>query len=222
MGAAAKTREISKTETSDRIVLAAEIEFAERGFDGAGMKAISQRADVSQALLHYHFGSKDQLYSEVVARRSRMINTERLALLGEVDLTGPQAVAGILDALFRPPLGPAGGDGAYARIFGGLVVGRDRDVALVREHYDPTATRFIAALGQALPGVSRKPAAHCYRLALGALVVMIGRDGRVERLMGQDALRDTEEVLRGLITFASGGIAALVSEDLNDPNGRMT
>ena len=97
MGAAAKTREISKTETSDRIVLAAEIEFAERGFDGAGMKAISQRADVSQALLHYHFGSKDQLYSEVVARRSRMINAERLALMKPGAFLVNTARGGLID-----------------------------------------------------------------------------------------------------------------------------
>ena len=169
-------------DTAQRIVLAAEREFAERGFDGAGMKAISQRAEVSQALLHYHFGNKDHLYSEVIRRRSKLINEEREALLGAVDLGGPGAVAGILDALFRPPLGPAGGDQAYTRIFGGLVVGRERERAL---------------------------AALCYTLSLGALVVVIARDGRVERLMGREAVQGMEEMLAHLITYASGGIAAL-------------
>ena len=65
--------------TVERITIAAELEFADRGFDGAGMKAISRRAEVSQALLHYHFGSKDQLYTEVVKRRSKVINDERIA-----------------------------------------------------------------------------------------------------------------------------------------------
>ncbi len=212
MGEAVKTRSESKLETSDRIVRAAEVEFAERGFEGAGMKAISKRADVSQALLHYHFGNKDHLYSEVVRRRSKMINDERQALLDAVDLDGADAIPGILDALFRPPLGPAGGDQSYTRIFGGLIVGRERDKALVREFYDPTARKFVKAIQTALGTDDQRLAAHCYSLALGNLVAMISRDGRVERLMGRDGQRDTEEILRGLITFAHGGIRALAAE----------
>lgn len=213
MGDAATARDASKQDTSDRIVLAAEVEFAERGFEGAGMKAISQRADVSQALLHYHFGSKDHLYAEVVRRRSKLINEARLDLLAMVDLGGEEAIGGILDALFRPPLGPLGGDQSYTRIFGGLIVGRERDRALVREYYDPTAQKFVEALQAALPGSSRKTAAHAYTLALGALVAVISRDGRVERLMGQQELRGIDEVLAGLITFAEGGIRALAASE---------
>ena len=123
----------SRGDAREAILDAAEATFSEAGFGGAGMKAISKRADVSQALLHYHFGNKDHLYSEVVRRRSKMINDERQALLDAVDLDGADAIPGILDALFRPPLGPAGGDQSYTRIFGGLIVGRERDKALVRK-----------------------------------------------------------------------------------------
>ena len=196
----------------DKILAAAEIEFAARGFDGAGMKAISKRADVSQALLHYHFGSKDQLYTKVVEHRSRVINAERIALLEAIDLRGPTALEQILDALFRPPLGPAGGDQAYKRIFGGLIVGQEREQALVRDCYDPTARRFIDALARAVPGLDQQAAAHAYTLALGTLVVVISRDGRLERLMGVTRKRDIEETLAGLIRFGSAGIKALAAE----------
>ncbi len=199
--------------TVERITIAAELEFADRGFDGAGMKAISRRADVSQALLHYHFGSKDQLYTEVVKRRSKVINDERAALLDSVDLNGADALAQILDALFRPPLGPAGGDQAYTRIFGGLIVGRERERLLVKAYYDPTAQRFIDALQRIKPKMSRKTAAHAYSLALGALVAVISRDGRIERLMGEEGQRSIEDVLDGLVTFACGGIAALADQE---------
>jgi len=199
--------------TVERITIAAELEFADRGFDGAGMKAISRRADVSQALLHYHFGSKDQLYTEVVKRRSKVINDERAALLDSVDLNAADALAQILDALFRPPLGPAGGDQAYTRIFGGLIVGRERERLLVKAYYDPTAQRFIDALQRIKPKMSRKTAAHAYSLALGALVAVISRDGRIERLMGEEGQRSIEDVLDGLVTFAGGGIAALADQE---------
>ncbi|WP_299871959.1 TetR/AcrR family transcriptional regulator [uncultured Sulfitobacter sp.] len=213
MGVEAEVLTKDGLSTVERITIAAELEFAERGFDGAGMKAISRRADVSQALLHYHFGSKDQLYTEVVKRRSKVINDERAALLDSVDLNAADALAQILDALFRPPLGPAGGDQAYTRIFGGLIVGRERERLLVKAYYDPTAQRFIDALQRIKPKMSRKTAAHAYSLALGALVAVISRDGRIERLMGEEGQRSIEDVLDGLVTFASGGIAALADRE---------
>lgn len=200
------------SQTIEKILLAAEAEFAERGFDGAGMKAISVRADVSQALLHYHFGTKDHLYSEVIRRRSKKINDERLALLGQVDMKPSDAIDRVLEALFRPPLGPAGGEEPYARIFSRLIVGREREQTLVRECYDPTARRFIASIQNAIPGVSQGTAAICYTLALGALIAVISRDGRMERLMGMPSLLETEDTLRNLVTFAKGGIQALARQ----------
>ncbi|MEP3280490.1 MAG: TetR/AcrR family transcriptional regulator [Stappiaceae bacterium] len=200
------------SQTIEDILLAAEAEFAERGFEGAGMKAISVKAAVSQALLHYHFGTKERLYAEVIAQRSKKINDERNALLDQIDLTAADALDRIFEALFRPPLGPAGGERPYARIFSGLVVGRERNQALVKEHYDPTAKRFVAVLRRVIPAGDQGTAALCYSLALGSLIAMIGRDGRVERLMGRDAPLKTEEILRLLIAHAKGGALALISQ----------
>lgn len=202
----------SEKGTADRITQAAEIEFAERGFDGTGMKAISTRAGVSQALLHYHFGNKDHLYTKVVERRSKAINDARLALLAQVDPTAPNALEAIFDALFRPPLGPAGGNQFYTRIFGGLIVGRAREQALVKQFYDPTAQRFIEVLQQTPEAMDRQTAAQAYTLGLGVLVAVIARDGRLERLMAADAPRETEEILQGLIPFAAAGARALCTD----------
>lgn len=203
--------EASTSNATKTILLAAEVEFAERGFEGAGMKAISTRAGLSQALLHYHFGTKGRLYAEVIGQRSRKINDERLALLAQVDMSAPDALDGILNALFRPPLGPSGGAKPYARIFGGLVVGREREQALVKEYYDPTATKFIAALQAALPGTDRPTAAVCYTLSLGALIAVIGQDGRIERLMGQSEKQEIDEFLKRIVVFAKGGVLALAA-----------
>lgn len=211
MNKASETPDSHASGAVEKIILAAEVEFSERGFDGAGMKAISVRAHVSQALLHYHFGNKDKLYEQVIAQRSRKINSERSALLTQVDLQAEDALDNILSALFRPPLGPAGGQGAYARIFTGLVVGQEREQALVQKYYDPTALRFIGALQQAVFGEDRAKAAMSYTLSLGALIAVIGRDGRLERLMGRSDLQSFEEFLSQLVLFAKGGILALAT-----------
>lgn len=196
----------------DRLLLAAEAVFAEKGFEGAGMKAIAQRAEASQSLLHYHFGNKENLYAEVIRARSKLINARRTALLEQVDFNGSRPLRQVLHALFAPPLGPEGGGLAYARIFSGLMVGRRRDQELVRECYDPVAHRFVAAIDRALPGIGRGGAGTVYQLALGVLASAIARDGRMERLMGHEDQRLEEEaLLERLITFVEGGAGALLN-----------
>jgi len=45
---------------------AAALEFAERGYEAAGTDRIATRARVNKAMLYYHFGSKGELYAEIV------------------------------------------------------------------------------------------------------------------------------------------------------------
>lgn len=49
-----------------RIIKAAMIEFAARGFDGASMDAIAARTHTTRALINYHFGSKEKVYLAVL------------------------------------------------------------------------------------------------------------------------------------------------------------
>jgi len=53
-------------ETRDVILNAAKKEFAERGYSGARMNSIARRAGVNQALIHYYFSSKENLYHQVL------------------------------------------------------------------------------------------------------------------------------------------------------------
>jgi AcrR family transcriptional regulator len=199
-----------RAESLGRILESAEKEFSEFGFEGAGMKSIAARAGVSGALIHYHFGSKDALYEEVIRSRSRKINDARLALLAKVDPDGPDPLRDVLEALLRPALGVEGGGKAYARIYAGLMVGRPHDQALVRECYDPTARRFIDAIALARPGLGKARAGMVYQMALGVLASVISRDGRLERLMGREEAPLGEEALVAAITeFVAGGSDAV-------------
>ena len=54
--------------TQQKILVAAQIEFCEKGFDGARMQSIAMRAGVNKALLHYYFRSKEMLF-EITLKR---------------------------------------------------------------------------------------------------------------------------------------------------------
>ena len=55
-----------RTDTSAALLDAARELFAERGFDGASVRAITERAGVNLGAVTYHFGSKEALYHRVI------------------------------------------------------------------------------------------------------------------------------------------------------------
>ena len=55
-------------ETPERLLGAAETEFAAAGFSRATLQAIAERAGITRPALLYHFESKEKLYEAVVGR----------------------------------------------------------------------------------------------------------------------------------------------------------
>jgi AcrR family transcriptional regulator len=54
------------TETREAILAAARVLFAERGYDGASLRAIARAADVDPALVHHFFGNKEGVFVEAM------------------------------------------------------------------------------------------------------------------------------------------------------------
>lgn len=52
--------------TEKEILASAYQEFLEKGFEGARMQSIANRAGINKALLHYYFRSKENLFNAVV------------------------------------------------------------------------------------------------------------------------------------------------------------
>ena len=55
--------------TKARIFAAATTEFAERGLAGARVDAIAERANANKQLIYAYFGSKEELFAEVLRRQ---------------------------------------------------------------------------------------------------------------------------------------------------------
>ncbi len=56
----------NKKDSKNIIIEAAYKEFAEKGFDGARMQKIAERANINKAMLHYYFKDKETLYETVI------------------------------------------------------------------------------------------------------------------------------------------------------------
>jgi len=93
----AVARRTDDAETRDRVLRAATELFAERGFHGTKVRDIAARAGANVAAGHYHFGSKRDLYVEVL----RACFAEVRATL---ERSGVQPAPAVLARMSRPAL----------------------------------------------------------------------------------------------------------------------
>src|SRR6201987_5725302 len=68
-------------DTVERILRAAEDNFAERGLAGARIGAIARAARVNKALLYYYFSSKEELHRFTLTTLFRQIREQTSAAL---------------------------------------------------------------------------------------------------------------------------------------------
>src|SRR5690606_18959384 len=97
-------------ETEERILDSARDVFHERGYDGARMQEIADRAGINKALLHYYFRSKDQLFETIFkATVSKFLPAVIQSLAGDdsVSVKVHRFVSAYIDTLRANPYIPA-------------------------------------------------------------------------------------------------------------------
>src|SRR5687767_15377816 len=80
-------------DSKDQVFMAAAAEFAGRGYEAAGVDRIAAKARVNKAMIYYHFGSKLELYVEVLRDMFRAVGARARALAD-----GPDSPEQKLDA----------------------------------------------------------------------------------------------------------------------------
>jgi AcrR family transcriptional regulator len=94
-------------DTREAILAAARSAFADKGFDGASIRAIATGAGVDPALVHHYFGTKDKLF--LAAMNAPLDPGEIIpdALAGDPDRVGERLVRTFL-SVWDSPAGKAG------------------------------------------------------------------------------------------------------------------
>ena len=86
------------TRTRQRILDAALAEFADKGYAGARVREIAQRAGVNTQLISYYFGGKEGLYNELMETWH-----QQEALIAQEDASFADGIAGYLRAFAARP-----------------------------------------------------------------------------------------------------------------------
>lgn len=86
----------------ERIVSAAEREFADRGYDATSLRQIARRAGVDPSLIHHYFSDKAALFAESLRFPANPGEILAEALDGPLDGVGERAVRAVLTAWDAP------------------------------------------------------------------------------------------------------------------------
>jgi AcrR family transcriptional regulator len=207
-------------DTKQRVVAAASALFAERGFHGTTARDIAQRAGVNLAAGHYHFGSKETLYLEVLRVHFADVMAEleqRGARLGAGRARPGRAavrellrtrIAAMLELLLGPPPG----------LHGTLMMREmcDPSAALphiVEQFIQPHKRELQEIIAALLPGLGREDVERCafsivgqvffYRQMLPALRLMVGKPELTRAWLRAAAQHITEFSLGGMDRIAA-------------------
>jgi AcrR family transcriptional regulator len=201
----------------EAILDAAEHVFATHGYDGTSMRLIARRAEVAQALLHYHFKNKEKLYAALFERRSSAINASRERFLDSLlKKTKTPTLEDVLEIMLMPPArigeNQRGDYEMFQQIVSALSVSTDqRSKALMVRYYDPIAHRFIEEFQKIVPGLSEQQAVWCYLFALGARQQAQTKTKREARLLRGKGVKKTTSPEMLLLPFIAAGIRAIAA-----------
>jgi AcrR family transcriptional regulator len=173
----------SYASTKERILTAAELLFAQRGFDGASLRQLTAAAGVNLAAVNYHFGSKDRLVEEVFRRRLDTLNAHRLAALSKVAGRGETTLEDVLDAFIRPALALSS---------------------------DGSGSLFMRVLARAFAEhdvLSREELYWRIDLVTGALTHAMSGFGMIQRKSDVSEAAHREQTVAHLVRFAVAGLS---------------
>lgn len=205
-GRARPNQEIATTE---RLLDTAERLFAEHGYDGVGMRALAEAAEVNLGATTYHYGSKEKLYTEAFMRRFQPVNTVRLESLRQAEVTAkgrPLPVEIIVDCLMRPPfLTVLAHPNFPAFLARNLFMPPPFMRRILEKELRPSLEPFAHALSKALPKLPMEVLMLRLVFSGGALLMFAGQLNGLPRPMdGNPAL--VEAALDELVRFVSAGL----------------
>lgn len=150
---------VASIDTRTQLLDAAELLFAERGYRGTSVRAITDRAGANLAAVAYHFGSKAELLAAVARRVIEPITAAQAAGLDRLlARTSEPAVDDLVAAFVGPlfdemPAGAESGARTSRLIVTILSDPAEEARAWTGPAEDAVRDRFVAAFGHALPGL---------------------------------------------------------------------
>ncbi|MBK8971532.1 MAG: TetR family transcriptional regulator [Hahellaceae bacterium] len=207
---------MAQSETVDRILDAAELLFAERGFSETSLRQITSKAGVNLAAVNYHFGSKNALIQAVFARFINpftRILRERLEAGAKADtpLTLEALLGIITTSIIQVPSRTHNGLSIFMRLLGlAYTQSQGHLRKYLEQQYSAEFRLFMRLLREATPDLT--PVERFWRIQfmLGATAFTISSTSALSGILEKELGVETpvEQIIQELVPFLSAGIQA--------------
>jgi AcrR family transcriptional regulator len=206
---------IPESGSKRKLLDAAELLFAEKGFEAVSVRDITQYAKTNVAAVNYHFGSRDNLLALVMMRYMTPVTEERIVRLDELEKKwGKKTVPleEVIDALVRPLVGQVKKSELAERLFYKLTgrICAEQGNGLppqIEEQFRHTGERFSKALAKSLPSVPMEELAWRMHFLIGGMIHMLTHQELLSRVSGGVSGAPSMEVTLGrFIDFAAAGL----------------
>lgn len=200
-------------QTREKIITAAEKLFGQQSFDAVSLRDITNEAEVTLALASYHFGTKENLFTEVIARRADVLNGIRRERLAALVDRGGMTVETLLDTfispLFEQMQSEDDGWHSYLMLLAKLS-SNERWLDQLRTNFDETANLYLAQLKLLLPRVPEENLVRGFSFILVLMLQTVSKNRRVDTLSsGKFKGGDLDVTYQLLLKFSLAGLRAL-------------
>jgi AcrR family transcriptional regulator len=217
-----RKRSLAGINTHQRLLDAAELMFADYGYEGTSLRAIADAADEHVGLMTYYFKTKDLLFDSVVQRRAEEMHRLRLAALAKVgfDVGTPRELIRALISAYAGPMFEAASSHssqwqAHVRIMASLM-NQTRWVPLIRKHYNPCAAVFLEHHRRALPAANYDSLLNAFSFVASNMLYVCSytdRFGTWRENQSQTQDERFQTAVDDFLDFACAGFMALAQKE---------
>lgn len=202
-------------QTRERILLAAEELFAQRGYSGVSLRSIMAAAAANTASAHYYFRSKEGVLQAIFQKHAAAMNAERHLLLDAYQRkpgAGTAAIRRIVLAFVGPAirLRETRDGQAFDKISALCSVDPNPLVRqIVLQTFDVVGKRFAGLLRAACPHLGDAEFYWRLHCLFGSMMYVRAQNGRVDHLVPPAATPESPAfVLDQLASFIAAGMKA--------------
>lgn len=204
-----------KKDTKQRILDAAEVLFAEQGFNDTSLRLITSAADVNLAAVNYHFGSKKDLIKAVMDRYLAIFMPRADAalrqLLSEPVISLHQVFDCFVAPLMELTVVKRRGPEIFLQLLGrGYIDNQGFLRWFIVNHYGEVLEHFIQAIHKAAPELSSADVFWRLHFTLGTVVFTMASSEALRDIAKADFNEDidVEGLVRKVIPYLASGVGA--------------
>ena len=198
-------------DTKKQILDVAEHLFAGNGFAGTSLRSVIREADVNLSAVHYHFGSKEELFRAVTARIAKPVVSGQLKRLAQCEAKdNTPSIEAVLEAFLTPPLEVVLNSGERsidcARFMGRCRIEPDPIGKIAELEFQGSKKAYLDAFGRSLPNFSRTELTWKLDIVIATLLRVLTEAYKPSALIQNNSPESIKATVSKLVAFLASGL----------------